>query len=418
MKDLFDENLEERIKREAPLAEKMRPDDFSNFYGQDELIGEKSPLRKIIQSDNLSSLIFWGPPGSGKTTLAKIIALKTKAEFVSFSAVAIGVKQVKEAIEEAKNRLKFKNRRTIVFLDEIHRFNKAQQDVLLPYVENGTIILIGATTENPSFEVISPLLSRSAIYVLKPLSSETLEKIIIRALKDKKRGLGKRKLRITKKALGKIINFSDGDARVALNALEFVANLKKTEKKDLIDEKAISEILKEHALRYDKGGEEHYNLISAFIKSMRDSSPDGALYWLARMIESGEDPKFIARRMVIFSSEDIGNADPQALEVAVSVARAVEYVGLPEAQINLAQGTTYLATAPKSNASYTALLEAKEDAKKGSFGVPLHLRNAVTSLMKRLGYGKDYKYAHDCQGGGGEQEHFPEEIGEKKYYKP
>jgi len=328
MKDLFDENLEERIKREAPLAEKMRPDDFSNFYGQDELIGEKSPLRKIIQSDNLSSLIFWGPPGSGKTTLAKIIALKTKAEFVSFSAVAIGVKQVKEAIEEAKNRLKFKNRRTIVFLDEIHRFNKAQQDVLLPYVENGTIILIGATTENPSFEVISPLLSRSAIYVLKPLSSETLEKIIIRALKDKKRGLGKRKLRITKKALGKIINFSDGDARVALNALEFVANLKKTEKKDLIDEKAISEILKEHALRYDKGGEEHYNLISAFIKSMRDSSPDGALYWLARMIESGEDPKFIARRMVIFSSEDIGNADPQALEVAVSVARAVEYVGL------------------------------------------------------------------------------------------
>jgi len=237
-------------------------------------------------------------------------------------------------------------------------------------------------------------------------------------LKDKERGLGKRKLRITKKALGKIINFSDGDARIALNALEFVANFKKIEKKDLIDEKAISEILKEHALRYDKGGEEHYNLISAFIKSMRDSSPDGALYWLARMIESGEDPKFIARRMVIFASEDIGNADPQALRVAVSVAQAVEYVGLPEAQINLAQGTTYLATASKSNASYTALLEAKEDAKKGSFGVPLHLRNAVTSLMKRLGYGKDYKYAHDYQKGEVKQKHFPEEIGEKKYYKP
>lgn len=418
MKDLFDENLEKRIKVEAPLAERMRPNDFGNFCGQDELIGEKSPLRKIIQSDNLNSLIFWGPPGSGKTTLAKIIALKTKAEFVSFSAVAIGVKQVKEAIEEAKNRLKFKNRRTIVFIDEIHRFNKAQQDVLLPYVENGTIILIGATTENPSFEVISPLLSRSAVYVLKPLSFEALEKIIIRSLKDKERGLGKRKLRITKKALGKIINFSDGDARIALNALEFVANFKKIEKKDLIDEKAISEILKEHALRYDKGGEEHYNLISAFIKSMRDSSPDGALYWLARMIESGEDPKFIARRMVIFASEDIGNADPQALRVAVSVAQAVEYVGLPEAQINLAQGTTYLAIASKSNASYTALLEAKEDAKKGSFGVPLHLRNAVTSLMKRLGYGKDYKYAHDYQKGEVKQKHFPEEIGEKKYYKP
>ena len=416
MPDLFDKKFEENLKKDAPLADRIRPQDFNEFFGQDELVGENSPLRKAIESDNLSSLILWGSPGSGKTTLAKIIAKKTKAYFVRFSAVATGINEVKKEIGKAKERLKFKDQRTILFIDEIHRFNKAQQDAFLPYVEDGTIILIGATTENPSFEVISPLLSRSAVYVLKPLSDSALRKIFLRALKDKEKGLGKLELEITDEALNKLINFSDGDARIGLNALEFVVNYLKTEGKKVIEEKETSQILKEHALRYDKKGEEHYNLISAFIKSMRDSDPNGALYWLARMVESGEDPRFIARRMVIFASEDIGNADSNALRVAVSVAQAVEYVGMPEAQINLAQGTTYLATAPKSNVSYIALLKTKEDAKKGSFGVPLHLRNAVTSLMKKLGYGKDYKYAHDIPDKKPFQTHFPKEIGEKKYY--
>jgi len=405
MNDLFDEKL----KKEAPLADRMRPVDFDSFYGQDELVGKNSPLRRVIENDDLTSLIFWGPPGTGKTTLAQIIAQKTKAYFVKFSAVTTGVQDVRQAIEQAKERLKFNKQRTILFIDEIHRFNKAQQDTLLPAVEEGIVILIGATTENPSFEVISPLLSRSAVYILKPLSYQAIEKILLRALKDKEFGLGKLKLRITNKALERLINFADGDARAGLNGLEFVANYLKNETGKIIKAEMVSEILKEHALRYDKKGEEHYNLISALHKSMRDSNPDAALYWLARMIESGEDPKFIARRMIVFASEDIGNADPQAIQVATAVAQAVQYVGLPEAQINLAQGVTYLATAPKSNASYVAILKAKEDAKKGSFGVPLHLRNATTSLMKKIGYGKDKK---------SDQTHFPKEIGEKKYYNP
>jgi len=413
MVDLFDKNIEEHLKKQAPLADRMRPEDFEHFFGQDELVGESSPLRKGIQNDNLTSLIFWGPPGSGKTTLARIIAEKTKAFFVKFSAVTTGINEVRKAIEKARERLKYEKRRTILFIDEIHRFNKAQQDALLPYVEDGTVILIGATTENPSFEVISPLLSRSAVYVLKPLSEQALEKILLRALKDKERGFGKKGIKIEKKALQRLINFADGDARAGLNGLEFVVN--NIEGREIKAEH-VSKILKEHALRYDKKGEEHYNVISAFIKSMRDSDPNGALYWLARMIETGEDPKFIARRMLVFASEDIGNADPQAIQVAVAVVKAVEFVGLPEAQINLAQGVTYLSCAPKSNASYSALLKAKEDAKKGSFGVPLHLRNAVTSLMKKMGYGKEYEYAHNLKEKKSKQTHFPKEIGEKQYY--
>jgi len=373
MQDLFDEKFEEDLKKEAPLADRMRPEDFEEFYGQEELIGPNSPLRQAIQGDSLASLIFWGPPGSGKTTLARIIANKTKAHFVKFSAVNTGVKEVRGAIEKGRDLRKFHKKRTILFIDEIHRFNKAQQDALLPHVEDGTVILIGATTENPSFEVISPLLSRSAVYVLKPLSRKAMGKILLRALEDEERGLGNFEMKINEEALERLVNF-------------------------------------------DKKGEEHYNVISAFIKSMRDSDADAALYWLARMIESGENPRFIARRMVIFASEDISNADPQALRVAVSVAQAVEYVGLPEAQINLAHGVTYLATAPKSNASYNALLEATKDAKKGSFGVPLHLRNAVTNLMRDLGYGKGYKYAHNFPGSQVDQTHFPKEIGERKYY--
>ncbi len=417
MSDLFTKQFEKNLKNNAPLADKMRPEDFSEFFGQEELVGKRSPLRMAIQNDTLTSVIFWGPPGSGKTTLARIIANKTKAYFEQFSAVASGINEVRKAIEKAKDRLKFQNQKTIIFIDEIHRFNKAQQDAFLPYVEDGTIILIGATTENPSFQVISPLLSRSAVYMLKPLSKDALKEILMRTLTNKERGLGNLNLKITDKALERLINFADGDARVGLNGLEFVVNHILWEHKNIIKENELSEILKEHALRYDKKGEEHYNLISAFIKSMRDSDPNGALYWLARMIESGEDPRFIARRMVVFASEDVGNADPQAIGVATAIAHAVEYVGMPETQINLAQGVAYLASAQKNNASYKALLMAKEDAKKGSFGVPMHLRNAVTNLMKDFGYGKDYKYAHDVPGKKPDQKHFPEEIGEKEYYK-
>jgi len=418
MKDLFDKKFEENLKKEAPLAERMRPHTFEFFYGQDHLVGEESALRQSIQNDNLRSLIFWGPPGSGKTTLAKIIAEKTKAHFIKFSAVEAGVKQVRQAIKKASDLRKLHQKKTILFLDEIHRFNKAQQDSLLPHVESGIIVLIGATTENPSFSVISPLLSRSSVYVLKPLSREAMQKIIMRALKDKENGLEEKKMKITNKALEKLVDFADGDSRAALNGLEFVVNFVQAKKGKTIKEEYVTEALKEHALRYDKKGEEHYNLISAFIKSMRDSDPDGALYWLARMVESGEDPRFIARRMVIFASEDIGNADTNALNVANAVAQAVEYVGFPEAQINLAHGVTYLATAPKDNSSYAALMKAKKDAKKGSFGVPLHLRNAVTNLMKEQGYGKGYKYAHDVPGKKPDQTHFPKELGEQKYYKP
>ena len=418
MQDLFDENLEKQLLEKAPLADRMRPMDFDGFFGQEELIGKSSPLYRAIENDNLTSLIFWGPPGSGKTTLARIIAKKTKADFIKFSAVTTGINEVRKAIAKGRDRLKFQNQSTLLFIDEIHRFNKAQQDALLPFVEDGTVILIGATTENPSFEVISPLLSRSAVYILKSLSSNALKNILLRALEDKERGLGNSGLTITDKAIEQLVNFADGDARAGLNGLEFVANYFQGEKKKEIDAKKLSEILKEHALRYDKKGEEHYNIISAFIKSMRDSDPNGALYWLARMVESGENPRFIARRMIVFASEDIGNADSQALQVALAVGQAIEYVGLPEAQINLAHGVTYLATAPKSNASYSALLKAKEDAKKGSFGVPLHLRNAVTNLMKKIGYGKDYQCAHNVPNKKSIQGHFPKEIGEQKYYEP
>lgn len=418
MEDLFEQKFRDNLRKKSPLADRIRPEDFEGFFGQEELVGEKSPLKRIIQEDKLTSLILWGPPGSGKTTLARIIAKKTKAHFVRLSAVNAKVADVREIVRQAKERLKLYDKETILFMDEIHRFSKAQQDTFLPFVEDGTIVLIGATTENPSFYIISPLLSRSAVYVLKPLDNKAMQFILMRALTDKEKGLGKLKMKITKEALKRLINFADGDARAGLNGLEFVVNYLVSHKKKTIKEKNVSEILKEHALRYDKKGEEHYNVISAFIKSMRDSDPNGALYWLARMVESGEDPRFIARRMIIFASEDIGNADSEALKVAISVAQAVDYVGFPEAQINLAHGVTYLATAPKSNASYIALLKAKEDAKKGSFGVPLHLRNAVTKLMKNLGYGKDYKYAHDFKDSKTNQTHFPKQIGEQKYYDP
>ena len=417
--DLFDVPKRARIE-DAPLAERLRPQSFDDLTGQDEIVGKGRPLRNAIETDRLSSVILWGPPGCGKTTLAHLISRSTKAHFVSFSAVTSGVPELREIIKAAEHRLATKGQKTILFVDEIHRFNKAQQDAFLPHVEKGTIILVGATTENPSFEVVSPLLSRSLVAVLRSLDDEALERILDRALADTERGLGAKRLVLSEGARRRLIGFANGDGRSLLMALEFVAEqaVLQPDGTRSLDEAMVETALLKKTLRYDKAGEEHYNLISAYIKSLRDSDPDGALYWLARMLEAGEDPKFIARRLVIFASEDVGNADPMGLVIATAVAQAVAFVGLPEAQINLAQGTTFLATRPKDNASYTALLEALQDAKAGgNLGVPLHLRNAVTSLMRDLGYGKGYRYAHDDPRAR-DQAHLPEALKDRKYYKP
>ena len=408
-------------KRLAPLAERMRPGRLDDFVGQDEIVGPDRPLRTAIESDRLSSIIFWGPPGSGKTTLAQLIARHTKAHFVSFSAVTGGLPELREIIKMAEHRLAMSEEKTVLFVDEIHRFNKAQQDAFLPHVERGTIILIGATTENPSFEVIAPLLSRSLVVMLQPLTDQALRAILDRALSDPECGLGKAGVRMTAPAKQRLVSYGNGDARALLTALEFVVQqAPRVQEGSLhIDEAMIDAALLNKSLRYDRSGEEHYNVISAYIKSLRDSDPQGALYWLARMLEAGEDPKFIARRMAIFASEDIGNADPFAIVVAMSVVQAVQFVGLPEAQINLAHGTTFLASRPKDNASYIGLLEALEDARThGNLGVPLHLRNAVTSLMKGAGYGAGYRYVHDDPGAKTEQTHLPEPLQSRRYYRP
>lgn len=405
---------------DVPLAERMRPQSFEDLTGQDEIIGKGRPLRSAIDADRLSSVILWGPPGCGKTTLAHLISRSTKAHFVSFSAVTSGVPELREIMKAAQHRLAMQGQKTILFVDEIHRFNKAQQDAFLPHVEKGTIILIGATTENPSFEVVAPLLSRSLVAVLRPLDDEALERILDRALADADRGLGAKRLLLSAEARRRLIRFANGDGRSLLMALEFVAEqaVAQPDGSRRLDDAGMEAALLTKTLRYDKSGEEHYNVISAYIKSLRDSDPDGALYWLARMLEAGEDPKFIARRLVIFASEDVGNADPLGIVVAAAVAQAVDFVGLPEAQLNLAQGTTFLATRPKDNASYAGLLEALRDAKaEGNLGVPMHLRNAVTSLMRDLGYGKGYRYVHDDPRAG-EQSHLPEALKGRKYYKP
>jgi len=420
--DLFASEQEQDLPGpSAPLAERMRPRDFEEFLGQDDIVAPDRPLRRAIEADTVSSLILWGPPGSGKTTLARIVARHTKAAFVFFSAVTGGIPELRRIIQVAEQRRALRHQGTILFVDEIHRFNKAQQDAFLPHVERGTIILLGATTENPSFEVIAPLLSRSMVVVLKSLSDEAMGRILDQALADVERGLGKLKADLALEARRRLIGFGNGDARAALTALEFVVTQTPAgpDGRVRIDERALDAALLKKALRYDKAGEEHYNLISAYIKSLRDSDPDGALYWLARMLEGGEDPKFIARRMVIFASEDIGNGDPLALVVATAVFQAVEFVGLPEAQINLAHGTTYLASRPKDNASYVGLLEAIQDARQfGNLGVPLHLRNAVTSLMRDLGYGQGYKYVHDEPTAKADQAHLPDPLKGKRYYRP
>jgi len=412
--------MKKELAQEAPLADRVRPGSFKDFFGQDEIIGQDKILRKAIENDELFSMILWGPPGSGKTTLARIIAQMTKSEFVQMSAVASGIADLRIAVRKAEDLRKFHNKRTILFVDEIHRWNKAQQDAFLPYVENGTITLIGATTENPSFEVISPLLSRSRVYVLKRLEPEHIGRILKKALQDKKYGLGQYKVKIGKLALDLIIRSSNGDARSSLNTIEIAVKSTKPDKKGIrhIQKQTVEDALQHKALQYDKKGDEHYNVISAFIKSLRGSSPDGAIYWLARMIQGGEDPRFIARRMVILASEDIGNADPQALLVANAAAHAVEYVGFPEAQLNLTQAAIYLALAPKSNAVITGIMEAHKDVKNTlNDPVPLHLRNAPTDLMKNLGYGKDYKYSHDFEAEEGEQDYLPKSLKNKKYYR-
>jgi putative ATPase len=417
--DLFATQADRIRQREAPLADRMRPRTMEEFVGQAHLVAPGRLVREMIDGQRLHSLILWGPPGSGKTTLALLVARSTQAHFVHFSAVLSGVRELRDVIAEAKDQLQLHGRRTILFVDEIHRFNKAQQDAFLPYVEDGTVVLIGATTENPSFEVIAPLLSRTSVLVLEPLTQEDIRGLLERALADPERGLGQHSLRIEPAALEFLADHARGDARLGLNALEAAADLATVEGRDAIDLKLAEEAAQHRALLYDKAGEEHYNVISAFIKSMRDSDPDAAVYWLMRMIEAGEDPLFIARRMIIFAAEDIGNADPQALQVAVAAKDAFHFVGLPEGRIPLAQAVTYLASAPKSNASYLAMCAAAEDVKQhGALPVPLHLRNAPTPLMKALGYHHGYRYAHDYPGHVVEQQHLPDKLRGRRYYEP
>ena len=418
---LFDLPEEKDLPHSMPLAARMRPQTFGEFVGQEHLVAAGRVFRKCIEADQLPSMIFWGPPGSGKTTLAHIIANITSAQFSSLSAVSAGVADLRHVIGEAAKRLKLSGQRTTLFIDEIHRFNKAQQDAVLPFVESGTVTFIGATTENPSFEVIAPLLSRCRVFRLNLLSDEEVRPIVERAIKDKERGLGKFQIVISEEALDHLVTASNGDARVALNALEMAAFATVPDSECLrsIDLSAIEQALQHRALLYDKSGDQHYDLISALHKSLRGSDPDAALYWLGRMLEAGEDPLYIARRLVRFASEDVGVADPQALVIAIAAQQAVHFVGLPEGNLALAQAAVYLAAAPKSNSLYQAYSRVQQDIQHGrSEPVPLHLRNPVTDLMRKTGYGNGYKYAHGYPNHFVRQQNLPPSLKGKRYYVP
>jgi len=424
--DLFEKPEKGKAKEapqrwKTPLADRMRPRNLDDFVGQKHILGKDSVLRKAIEKGELQSLILWGPPGTGKTTLAYVISEITHAHFVAFSAVTSGIKEIKKIMEEAKKQKEFYDRKTILFVDEVHRFNKAQQDAFLPYVEKGDIVFIGATTENPSFEVISALLSRSKVYTLNQLTEDEIKIILERAIKDKREGLGELNLKLEKKVIDFVVQMANGDARVALSTLEFAALTTPSDKnkKRVITMKIAQEAMQKKALVYDKAGEEHYNIISALHKSLRGSDPDASLYWLGRMIAGGEDPLYIARRLIRFASEDIGNADPQALQVAVAAKEAYHFLGTPEGELALAQAVVYLATAPKSNSIYKAYNLVQEDIQKTqALPVPLHIRNPVTKLMKGLGYGKDYRYPHDYPNHFVDEEYLPENLKKRKYYRP
>jgi putative ATPase len=424
--DIFDYHAKKAADPTRPLAERMRPRNLDEFCGQMHVVGEGTLIRNAIEQDHIFSMILWGPPGCGKTTLARIIAKETRSHFVHFSAVLSGVKEIRGVIAEAQDQQKLYRKRTILFVDEIHRFNKAQQDAFLHHVESGLITLIGATTENPSFEVISPLLSRCRVVTLKMLTADDIEAIINNALKDPERGLGKLNLVLEPDVLSYMIRIADGDGRAALNNLEIAGSLAEIKRlasnktgSRCIKLKEMEQAVQKKALVYDKSGEEHYNIISAFHKSLRGSDPDAALYWLERMLAAGEDPFYIARRMVRFASEDVGNADPQSLGVAMSAMEAFKFLGHPEGELALAQATVYLATAPKSNSIYMAYGKVQQAVKNyGSLPVPMHIRNTPTRLMKDIGYGKDYKYAHNYEDAFVAQEYLPEKLIGRSFYKP
>jgi putative ATPase len=419
--DIFEHQADREAAAGRPLAERMRPRRLAEFIGQQHVVGAGSLIRMAAEQDRVFSMILWGPPGCGKTTLARIIAGETRSHFVHFSAVLSGVKDIRAVIEEAREQQRLHRRRTVLFVDEIHRFNKAQQDAFLHHVESGLITLIGATTENPSFEVIAPLLSRCRVVTLNRLTEDDIAAIVAQALNDEERGLGKLGLLLDTDALALLVRVADGDARVALNSLEVAASLARPaeDSRPLVTRAVMEQALQKKALVYDKAGEEHYNLISALHKSLRGSDPDAALYWLARMLEAGEDPFFIARRLVRFASEDIGNADPSALGVAMNAMEAFRFLGHPEGELALAQAAVYLATAPKSNSIYLAYGQAQATvAEKGSLPVPLHIRNAPTALMKGLGYGRGYRYAHDFKEAYAPQDYLPDELKGRVFYHP
>ena len=418
---LFAHAAQQRAGEIAPLAARMRPRSLDEYVGQAHILGPGTVLERAIRADAVPSMVLWGPPGTGKTTLALLIATMTRAHFAPVSAVTSGVAELRAAVAGARERWQTVGQRTILFVDEVHRFNKAQQDVILPHVEDGTVVLVGATTENPSFEVNAPLLSRARVFKLEPLTDEQVRELVERALSDTERGLAGARVELADGAWELLLLVAGGDARVALNGIELATQVAQASGDGVrrVDRSLMEGVLQRRAPLYDKAGDSHYDTISAFIKSMRASDPDAAAYWLVRMLEAGEDPLFIARRIVILAAEDVGMADPQALSIAVAAQQAVHFIGMPEGAIPLAEATVYMATAPKSNSAYAALNRAREEVRGGrEYAVPLHLRNAVTGLMREMGYGASYRYAHDYEGHFAGQRNLPDDIADKRFYEP